>query len=341
MASPKPQKSRISCDIDFEKNGKQVSYLRLPHSVHRSAYGWLAIPIIAIKNGDGPRVLLMAGNHGDEWEGQVTLIKLARELKASNIRGRVIILPGANAPAVRAGRRTSPLDFDGEGNLNRLFPGDANGSPTPMIAHFITSELLPLADVVFDLHSGGSSLDYIPSAEMKKTDDKKINQLQMDLLRAFGAPVGNIGEVFDDRTFSGTCKRLGVAFVSTELGGTGTVSPRALAVGEKGVRRCLKLLGTLSKNYKVEEAPPTRLVYVGGSDYYSYAPDEGLFEPYVDLGAEVKKGQPAGAVQFPETPWREAVVVRFQRAGLVLCKRIGGRVQRGDCVFHLASDYES
>lgn len=62
--------SRLSSEVDFDRDGKHTGFLRLPHSVHRSAYGWLPIPIACVKNGEGPRVLLMAGNHGDEYEGR-------------------------------------------------------------------------------------------------------------------------------------------------------------------------------------------------------------------------------------------------------------------------------
>jgi predicted deacylase len=93
-------------------------FIRLPYSVHRSAYGWIPIPVACIKNGDGPRVLLMAGNHGAEYEGQVALGKLIRSLEAEEVCGRIIILPSANFPAAMAGMRTSPLD---EGNLNPAF----------------------------------------------------------------------------------------------------------------------------------------------------------------------------------------------------------------------------
>ena len=65
------RRSRITTDLDFGREGKQTGFLRLPHSVHRSAYGYIAIPVVAIRNGDGPRVLLTAGNHGDEYEGQI------------------------------------------------------------------------------------------------------------------------------------------------------------------------------------------------------------------------------------------------------------------------------
>jgi hypothetical protein len=72
------RRSRITTDIDFGRDGKQTGFLRLPHSVHRSAYGYIAIPLVAIRSGQGPRVLLTAGNHGDEYEGQIVLTKLAR-----------------------------------------------------------------------------------------------------------------------------------------------------------------------------------------------------------------------------------------------------------------------
>src|SRR5690349_16011505 len=163
--------SRIGNPIDFECDGKQLGYLRLPHSVHRSAYGHLAIPIVHIGNGEGPCVLLMSGNHGDEYEGQIALGKLVRELEPRAIRGRVTILPAANLPAVRAGRRTSPID---EGNLNRTFPGDPDGTPTQMMAHFIETVLMRGADWVIDIHSGGSSLMYVPTVLTRSVPDPKL-----------------------------------------------------------------------------------------------------------------------------------------------------------------------
>ena len=142
-------RSPISSEIDYETDGKQSGYLRLPHSVHRSAYGWIPIPIVQIKNGNGPTLLLMAGNHGDEYEGQVAVMRLAKELQPEMIHGRVILLPMANFPAAKAGHRTSPIDG---GNLNRSFPGDPAGTVTQVIAHYIESVLMRMADYAIDLH---------------------------------------------------------------------------------------------------------------------------------------------------------------------------------------------
>jgi len=77
---------------------------------------------------------------------------------------------------------------------------------------------------------------------------------------------------------------------------------------------------------------------VSGPDYYCYAPEPGLFEPLVELGAEVETGAAAGAIHPHDTPWREPAIARFSRAGAVICKRVPGRVERGDCLYHLATE---
>ena len=73
----------ITSDVDFEAMGKQQGYLRVPHSVHRSAYGWIPVPITVLRNGDGPTLVVSAGVHGDEYEGQIAVANLARRLDAS------------------------------------------------------------------------------------------------------------------------------------------------------------------------------------------------------------------------------------------------------------------
>jgi uncharacterized protein len=329
--------SRLSADIDLLADGKATGFVRVPHSVHRSAYGWIPIPIVRIKNGDGPSVLLQAGTHGDEWEGQIGLGNLLRALEPKDIRGRLVILPSANFPAAMAGQRTSPID---EGNLNRLYPGDAEGTITQQIAYWIEHALLPGFDYSFDFHSGGSSLTYIPSALAPRHEDPARMQKVVGMLKAFGAPVSYIAAAPQGggRTFTSASARQGVISMGTELGGGGLVTPASLKVAEDGMRRVLAHIGLLQG--PVPAASPTRLTEIGGDDYYVYASDGGLFEPLVDLGAEVKAGQPAARIHFHHTPWREPDLLTFKRDGLVLCKRVPARCERGDCLFHLATDID-
>jgi len=325
--------SKIAIEIDLAAEGKQTGYLRLPHSVHRSAYGFLAMPIVSIRNGSGPRVLLSSGNHGDEYEGQVVLTKLARELGPESIRGQVIIVPMLNFPAAAAGMRTSPID---DGNLNRVFPGDPDGRPTWMIAHFIESVLMPQVDYSMDLHSGGSSLTYIPGTLARRSDDKQALEKVLDLVRAFGAPHCYLMPIGREAgSILAAADRAGIVGVSAELGGGGMVTRETLAITERGVRNVLRHLGVLPGKV---EAHPTRIMQVDRAAHYVYAYDAGLFEPQVELGDTVKKGELAGRVVFPDAPWREPVPVRFPGDGVVVCKRVPARVERGDCLYHLASD---
>ena len=338
-ATPKAR-SRLSPEIDLDGDGRQTGFLRLPHSVHRSAYGWIPIPIAQIgnkgANGSGPTVLLMAGNHGDEYEGQVALGRLIRELDPGEVQGRIIILPSANFPAAMAGSRTSPLD---QGNLNRSFPGDPTGGPTAQIAYYIEHELLPRCDFVLDIHSGGSSLTYLPSTLGRRPDTPEGVERAVELMRVFGAPIGYLveGGGWGDMTLTAAAARAGVRHMSTELAGDGQVTPAALRIAERGVRRVLHALGVLTREPPRAEHT-TRLMQLSGQDYYCYAPEPGLFEPLVELGAEVEAGAAAGAIHPHDTPWREPAVARFARTGTVICKRVPGRVERGDCVYHLVTE---
>ena len=132
----------ISSEIDFERTGIHSGYLRLPFSSHRSAYGWIPIPVASVKNGSGPRVVVMAGNHGDEYEGQVVLPEFLRAVRLEDVHGQIVLLPSVNAPAAKANLRTSPLD---QGNLNRAFPGNPRGTPTQVIAHYVETVILPVS----------------------------------------------------------------------------------------------------------------------------------------------------------------------------------------------------
>ena len=179
--------TQIVSTLDFDRDGKQIGWLHLPHSVTRSAYGVLPIPVAVIRNGPGPQVLLTAGNHGDEYEGQVVLTRLIQELQPEQIRGGLIIIPALNQPAVLAATRVSPLDA---GNLNRIFPGDSDGGPTWQIADYVEQHLLTRVEVVIDFHGGGASLDYRPHASTHFAPDAPAEHKRqsLDLVSKLGVP---------------------------------------------------------------------------------------------------------------------------------------------------------
>ena len=183
MSSLRP--SPIAPTVDFDRDGVQHGFLRLPYSRDDSAWGSVMIPICVIRNGKGPVALLSGGNHGDEYEGPLALYDRARTLDPSQVSGSVIIVPAMNYPAFRAGTRTSPID---KGNMNRSFPGRPDGTVTEKIADYFQRELLPRADIVFDFHSGGKTLDFVPFCAAHTLPDKALEQKAFDAVAAFSAP---------------------------------------------------------------------------------------------------------------------------------------------------------
>jgi predicted deacylase len=295
--------------------------------------------VAVIKNGDGPSVLLMAGNHGDEYEGQVGLCKAIRSLEPGDIHGRVIAVPAINLPAALAGARVSPLD---NVNFNRAFPGDPNGTPTCAIAHYVDSVLFPVVSFFLDLHSGGSSLDYIPFVSMRTSGDASLDVRAMAALRAFAAPVGIVWAHTIDTGFAQTAAlRHGLVSLGGEFGGGGSVSLAGLGIVERGIRRFLVHAGCMRPGSLPSETPSsTRVMEVRNRNYFVLAPDAGLFEPCVALGDTVEAGQVCGQVHFVDNPGREPVTARFRASGTVISQRHFGRVERGDCVAHLATDWK-
>lgn len=331
--------SRISTDVDYERTGKQWGHLHVPNSTNESAYGTLMIPLCVMKNGAGPTLLLTGGVHGDEYEGPLAIMKLARRLHHEDVKGRLILIPGLNLPAFAAGQRLSPIDGK---NLNRAFPGKRDGTITEAIAHYVMHVLFPLADVVVDLHSGGSTLDYIPTAIMHVTGNKARDEASVALQRAFGAPIALANRELDDvGLLETTAEKLGKPVLAAELGGDGRVSKAALEIAETGVDNLLVHLG-ITEGRIVTPAergrPPTRFMDIPELGCYVKAPANGIFEPFHELGEAVKAGTEVGQVHSPYHPDHPAVPITAKSGGTVICIRPVGHVGIGDCLFVLARE---
>jgi len=329
-------KTRISSDIDFDASGRQLSYLRLTHSDDRHGFGIIPVPIAVFANGAGPTVLVSAGNHGDEYEGQVILHALIRALDPAKVSGRLIVMPALNYPAVLAGSRVSPLD---DGNFNRAFPGDPEGTPTFALAHYIESEILARCQGAADLHSGGKSGTYVPCAYLHGGGGPELLRRKIAAARVFGAPWTVIAKgTSDSRSLSAACDRLGVVMVATELAGGGTIDRGALAIGRAGLLRLLHHYGVLAEPGPREHRVETRLILPLGAAGSVMVPCDGLFEPACDAGDSVAAGDLAGRV-WPigelDQPGRE---LHFAEPGIVSVRRVGTPVRRGDYVARLARE---
>jgi len=320
-------RSKVIADVVLDRPGKQFGYLRVPHSHDESAWGAVAIPIVVVANGSGPTLLLVGGTHGDEYEGQITLLDLARTLEPNDVQGRVIILTAHHFPACLAGTRTSPIDGR---DINRAFPGDPSGSFAQVLAHYVANYLVPIADAVMDIHSGGRSLDCLPCTMSHILDDAALTERTLALARAFGAPYHVMSrEVDGSGTFQTTCESRGLVAMSSELGGGNRIQLPGLEIAERGVRNLLAYLGICGVR---DERPTkaTQVMLLPDMDCYHFAPASGIYRPFHPLGTWVKAGDPAGTIYDISDPARAPTVVHFKRSGLLWSTRGQGRIATGD-----------
>ena len=317
--------------VDFERDGVQHGYLRLPYSRDDSAWGAVMIPVTVVKNGPGPTALFTGGNHGDEYEGPLALIKLASSLDPQAVAGRVIIVPFMNAPAVWAGTRTSPID---QGNLNRSFPGRPDGTVTQKIADYFQRSLLPMADLVLDIHSGGKTLDFLPFAACHVLPDKAQQARCEAGMRAFCAPYCmRMLEQDAQGLYDTAAEALGKVFVTTELGGGGSISARTLAIAERGVRNLLVHFELLDG--EIESAESVMLDMPDG-DCYVCSESDGLLELCKDLGEPVQAGELVARVHDARGTGVGPVDYHARRSGLLAARHFPGRVQIGDTLAVIA-----
>lgn len=334
-------RSKISTEVDFTQDGKQIGYLRAPHSTNEAGWGTMLMPIVVIRNGPGPTVLLTGASHGDEFEGPITLMKLARSIEPEQIRGRIIILPALNYPALRAGTRLSPVDGR---NMNRVFPGDRDGTLTLMIAHYVHTELLPLADVVVDLHSGGNSMIFEPCVVMHRLDDMHQFETTLAAVRVFGSPVALVLQELDSAgMLDSAVEEMGKVFISTELGGGGFVTARSLAIAERGVLNLLRHFQVLDGMPELPEdvgEQPTRLMEVPDDESYTMAPVDGLYEVMVEVGEPVRNGTILGKIHDVDYPAKPPEVITARRDGWLLTRAGRGWVTRGATIAVVGCELE-
>jgi N-alpha-acetyl-L-2,4-diaminobutyrate deacetylase len=325
---------RITTRVDFEAEGKQFGSLDVPHSSNDSAWGALRVPIVVIKRGRGPTLLFTGGNHGDEYEGPIALLKLARGLAPEAIEGRLILLPALNLPAVLAGTRVSPID---QVNMNRAFPGDPRGTPTLMIADYVRRRILPMCDAVIDLHSGGKTLSFVPFCGMHHLDHPEQTAATRAALLAFGAPLSLVIREFDVVGMLDTAvEELGKPFLFTELGGGGTATAATVAIAERGIRNLLRHFGLIEGS---AEPAATRLMHSPDASWFVIADDRGILEILVDLGGEVAAGQPIGQIHDVERPRQAPAVCHAAQSGVLIGRHAPGLIKPGDCLAVIATDY--
>lgn len=327
----------IHTAIDFTLPGKQQGFLQVPYSHNLGGWANVMIPITTVAAGHGPTVLVLGGNHGDEYQGQVAGMKLARQTTPEMVSGRLIVIPSLNFPAAKAATRLSPLDGM---NMNRAFPGQPEGNVTSQIAHYLTHTLFPMSDVVIDIHSGGRSMEFLPCSHMHLVDDPKQRKQMLDAMLAWNT---DFSFIYADIAGSGLlpveAENQGKIVVTTELGGGEGVNASVHRIAQQGLNNVLKHVGVLRGQPQSRAQlglPPTVITQALRREDYLLAPESGIFEVCIDLGTMVATGDTIGYIHHLERHDREPEPIMAKGDGYLITMRTPCLTTQGDCVAVIA-----
>ncbi|MFO0703005.1 MAG: succinylglutamate desuccinylase/aspartoacylase family protein [Candidatus Andersenbacteria bacterium] len=265
----------------------------------------------------GPTVALLTGAHGDEINGPETVGRLLALLDPRTVRGTLIVLPLTNPWGFAA--RAREVTIDGR-DLNRSFPGHAQGSFTFQVAHAILNDVVAHVDAVIDVHDAGTRNVQLPHTRVHLRPAS-------DPTRALGLAFGSdvvIERQAEPGMLAGVVRdRFGIPAVTVEVGGATQLWESFLARGVHGLRNMLRALDVLSGSL---ELPTTqRLVRIR---HGFPAELSGIQTSFVRLGEFVAPGQPLYRIYNPNDG--RTMIHRARACGIVLGKNLMGHVARGD-----------
>jgi predicted deacylase len=327
--------------VDFEQPGARHYQLAFHLD---SAWGYSLVPLTVI-NGtrSGPErppgVAVIGGSHGNEYEGQVAVKRLCRELQPDKLRGRLILIPQLSESACAAGMRCSPLDGV---NMNRAFPGDRRGTLSARIAHFVTTCIFPQVEVVLDLHSGGREAVFPICTSFHPVENDKQRAEMAAVARCFDTP---FVFVYSSEMASGLltdeAEHSGKIAVGGEFGSGETVSPAGVRHVYEGVRNVLRRYRHLEGDFvRVDAArvKPPRLVSAPHLADYIPTPRDGVWEPVVRPGDDVAEGELMGRIHDFGDHSSAPLEVRAHRAGVVIALYNAAVCRKGLTLFVIAQE---
>jgi len=278
-----------------EKQGRSFTRIEVTTMLNGAI---LALPLHVVTGRTaGPTLGIIANVHGDEFLPSVAIRTLLDQLDPATLAGRLAVIPVANPMAMAGFGRQTP-EQHGRTDLHEVFPGNARGNTTQMIAAAITAHVVDHADALVDFHSGGSGGRLQARVDYNARAGEDVRRRSLEMARAFGQPFVHENDLTG--TASHHANAHGVPAANPEMGGS-YLGPENTALylrqaidGLTGIMACLGMLpGTRSKpprqlHFDLEARREIRPRHSG----YLVS----LFERPGDLGQFVKAGTRLGEV---------------------------------------------
>lgn len=292
---------------------KASGFLNVPAGVDSAT----RIPISILRGRQpGPTLALVAGTHGSEVAPIIALQRLREVLDPVNdLRGTVILIHIANLPSfVHRTIYRNPWD---QKNLNRVYPGNPNGTVTERIAHAITTQIIAKSDYLVDMHAGDGNEALRPYTYW---NDQRVDKRVDSLAKLMALAWGNDHIIIDTSRprdpaasvyTTNTANLRGKPAITTEIGNLGVPDEAMITQNYRSVVRLLRHLDMLPGPKEYVEAP----LWIDRSEVLT-SPESGTWHALVRPGETVQKGTPFG--RLTDYFGNEIALLRSPMTGVVL-----------------------
>jgi N2-acetyl-L-2,4-diaminobutanoate deacetylase len=325
--------------IDFDLPGKhdyQVAF----HLDGTWGYSLLPLTVINGKRGRNSNgILCFGGTHGNEYEGQISVKRLCRDLDPEEMTGRVVLIPQLSESACNANTRISPLDGV---NMNRAFPGNARGTISYRISNFIKKHIFPLGRVVIDIHSGGKEGAFPICASFHPIPHPKQRAEIATVSRLFDTPFVFIyASTMASGLLTDEAEAEGKVTIGGEFGGGETTSRYGVRHAYEGMLNVLRHYGHLEgeiQNIRDSRSSPAKLVKADKLTAYVPCPRDGVWEPVADLGDAVTAGQLIGRLHDFADHTAPALDIRAPYDGFLIMMHLSARPSKGQTLYVIGEE---
>lgn len=269
----------------------------------------------------GPRLFVSAAIHGDELNGVEIIRRLLKRKQLERLRGTLIMIPIVNVYGFLSHSRYLP---DGR-DLNRSFPGGEESSLAGRVAHHFLQEIVMQCTHGIDLHTGARHRSNLPQIRADLSDATTRN-----LAAAFGVPVVLHSKIRDG-SLRQASNDAGIPVLLYEAGEALRFDEVSIRAGVRGVLNVMRELGMRTGS---KAKPKVRKPVVSRHTTWVRAPQSGILNTLIPLGARTEVGSPLGIISDPHGEREDPVVSPVQ--GIVIGKTFLPLAHEGEALFHIA-----
>lgn len=269
---------------------------------------------------DGPTLFVSAAVHGDEIVGVEIIRRLLRRVTGHRINGTLLLVPVVNIFGFVTHDRYLPDRRD----LNRSFPGNANGSLAAQLANAFRNEVVKRSDFGIDLHSAAVHRTNYPQIRVSADSEKAA-----EMALAFSPPA-IITAPLRDGSLREFARADGVEMLLYEAGEALRFDEFAIRIGVRGILRVMAQMGMIDRQPEPEEFQPV----LSHKTSWLRSPQGGIFVAQPHAGDLVEEGDVIGTVSNPFGD--DTVELHAPFSGMIIGEAMLPVVNRGDALFHIA-----